>query len=745
MKGRAARAGVANVTLGTLLLACAGVQAHGQAAPAAPPRAASAPESQRIVIEGRAERSPDDIRRQAIGSLTVIGRDELDEYGDTSILDVLQRVPGVSIEGEVPRLRGLGAGYTRILVNGEPAPPGFSLDTLAPADIERIEVVKGPSAEHGGVAGIINVILRVPPRLRQREARATLGYRALRPQGSASLSWADRAGELGFGLPLTAYTWANEGEGESARRSRLPDGAVRDDAQASRDRWAGGGLNFGPRAEWKRSEEESLSLQGFFQRNESRSDSERATTVISGPPVGNVLDRSTSRGSWDLARAQVQWVHKTPEGRRAELKAGVQSTLGRSAGTGQGTDASGAALTRRDNLSSNREAGATLGARWRQPLPGPLVQTLAAGVDLERRERRELRRLLENGTERFDGSIGVPFFASVERLTAFVQDEFEPTERTSLLLGLRLEEIRTFTAGNGKRFENRHRAASPVLQWRQALDAHGRDVLRASFARSQRLPDIGTLMPRYAFNGAYEREVPNTPLAPDSAGNPLLAAEKATVVDLGVETYLEGGGVLSASVFHRRIDELIRRRSTLETVPEAPVPRWVSRPGNFGAARSTGAQLELKGRGEQLLPALFEPRSGWMLRASLALYRSRIEQLDDPDARLEGQAPWSANVGFDRRVPSAIVGYGASVAFVPAFSTQQTDRQRVWRSASRRFDAYVSWRFDRQTQLRVAAVNLGAPDSRSTSRIEDTDGFVSSSRSRRTNTMQASATLTHRF
>lgn len=38
-------------------------------------------------------------------------------------------------------MRGLGAGYTQILINGERAPAGFSMDSLAPDVIERIEVL----------------------------------------------------------------------------------------------------------------------------------------------------------------------------------------------------------------------------------------------------------------------------------------------------------------------------------------------------------------------------------------------------------------------------------------------------------------------------------------------------------------------------------------------------------------------------------------------------------------------------
>jgi iron complex outermembrane receptor protein len=97
---------------------------------------------------------PDDTeqRRREPVAKTIYGREEIDNYGDTNLSDVLKRLPGVNVSGGNPRLRGLGAGYTLILVNGEPAPPGFSLDNLSPSQVERIEVTKGPTAEHSAQA-----------------------------------------------------------------------------------------------------------------------------------------------------------------------------------------------------------------------------------------------------------------------------------------------------------------------------------------------------------------------------------------------------------------------------------------------------------------------------------------------------------------------------------------------------------------------------------------------------------------
>lgn len=127
---------------------------------------------QRVEVQAT-QRSDNDLRRQSTAAKIVFSREELTRYGDTNMSDVLKRLPGVNMQGGAPRMRGLGAGFTLILINGEPAPPGFSLDNLSPSQIERIEVSRGPTAENSAqaVAGTINIILKEAPKNRQREWR----------------------------------------------------------------------------------------------------------------------------------------------------------------------------------------------------------------------------------------------------------------------------------------------------------------------------------------------------------------------------------------------------------------------------------------------------------------------------------------------------------------------------------------------------------------------------------------------
>lgn len=118
-------------------------------------------------VEVRGALSAYDPRRDDTAAKIVVNHDEIVKYGDTSVLDVLKRVPGVTLSGnggrgsEV-RMRGLGNGYTQILLNGERAPAGFTLDSLAPDLIERIEVLRAASAEFStqGIAGTINIVLK---------------------------------------------------------------------------------------------------------------------------------------------------------------------------------------------------------------------------------------------------------------------------------------------------------------------------------------------------------------------------------------------------------------------------------------------------------------------------------------------------------------------------------------------------------------------------------------------------------
>jgi outer membrane receptor for ferrienterochelin and colicins len=142
--------------------------------------------AQTVEITATRERA----RQLDTAATMVVGRDELLRYGDQTVADALKRVPGITVSsvqgrgGDI-RMRGLGNGYTQVLLNGQPVPSGFSIDTISPELIERVEIMRVASAELGtqAIAGTINIVLRksAPPAQREFNWAPRPAMASLRP------------------------------------------------------------------------------------------------------------------------------------------------------------------------------------------------------------------------------------------------------------------------------------------------------------------------------------------------------------------------------------------------------------------------------------------------------------------------------------------------------------------------------------------------------------------------------------
>jgi len=211
-----------------------------------------------------------------------------------------------------------------------------------------------------------------------------------------------------------------------------------------------------------------------------------------------------------------------------------------------------------------------------------------------------------------------------------------------------------------------------------------------------------------------------------------LLPELATGFDIALEHYLPSGGLVSVGFFYRQVDDLIRNVTSLQAVDWSGVPRWVSKPVNFSRAMTQGLELEIKGRAGELMPALFDAKLPLNLRASVNLYQSAVEALPGPNNRLDGQQPWSGNVGADYRFTSVPLNMGASLAFTPGYSTQQSVSQSLEQSRSRGIDMFAQWIFSRTVSARFSVNNLMPLDI--SSRVVTVDGYATDvSRASRTN------------
>lgn len=653
---------------------------------------------ERVEIMGK--QGDNDLRRRAQIAKQVYGREELDKFGDNNVADVLKRLPGVTMQGNAPRMRGLGSGYTLILINGDPAPPGFALDQLDPAQVERIEVTKGPTANQSAqaVAGAINIILKEAPKSSQRDLRLGMGYSVDRPTVSGSFTLGEKWGGMSLSLPISVFEWRNQNEATVLRNAAGLDGQPARSEQRETQFNFGRGFNMGPRLNWKISDDETLTWQSFLQKGQWNNRASYLRQTLQGQPSFD--DDSAFQGGWQNVRSNAQWVNHFSSADRIELKAGLSASMGSLDGQ---TFRQG--VVQRAVLGDNADLSVTQAGNYTHLIND--AHSVTVGWDLEWRQRDEKRTVTEKGVPQTVQFEGQPFGARIERQAWYLQDEWEISKQWSTYLGVRGERIATRSQGNAVSLSNSSTVVTPMWHLNYKLDPAARDIIRGSITRSYKAPEVGALLARPSLSGLFpDTSRPNTELSPDRIGNPELLPELATGLDLAYEKYLSGGGMVSVGVFYREVNDLMRNVTSLQAVRYATVPRWVSQPVNFSKAQTAGLELEVKGRVGELAPTMFDPKLPLSVRGSLNYYHSRVDALPGPNNRLDGQQPWSGNFGMDYRLTSVPVTMGASLAFTPGYSTQQSLSQSLDLGRSRSVDMFAQWVVSRKMSVRVSANNL---------------------------------------
>jgi iron complex outermembrane receptor protein len=282
--------------------------------------------------------------------------------------------------------------------------------------------------------------------------------------------------------------------------------------------------------------------------------------------------------------------------------------------------------------------------------------------------------------------------ASSMRYAIYSQDEWQLTPHWATHLGARFEGLTTEGNTLAGDVSNRNSVFTPLLHamWRPNPDS--RDQVRMSLTRSFKTPSMPTLLARRT----YTRDT-NSATNPDVSGNPNLKSEVATGLDVAVERYLPQGGVLSASAFHRRVQNLIRNVTLQE-----PSGRWLSSPQNISEAITEGLELEAKFRLDQWIADA--PHID--LRNNLSFYRSRVLSIEGPNNRLDQQPAMTANLGADYRFSVVPLTLGGNLNYNPGYSTRLSAEQLVTIAQKRVIDVYGLWRLDSSTAWRVTLSNL---------------------------------------
>jgi len=674
---------------------------------------ATAQETPKVEIKAAADAYV--ARRDDTASRIVVGHDDIVRYGDTSLLDVLKRLPGVTVAGGAGRggevrMRGLGSGYTQILIDGERAPAGFSIESLAPAMVERIEIMRVASAEFStqAIAGTINIVLKRAIRTAQREWKLGLaGGDGASVMPNASLQISDKSARLAYSLGIQADSMRYDRPSLITERGS---DAAGDTTLLRRHQYVQRAnnreLSITPRLVWTLENGDTLSSQTWLSAGRSRQSTDDPVSTVTGDAPAYPVVRGSEETRGHRARTELNWVRTTASGLKLDLRLGGFALRQDRATTQLGSETEGGPVLLGDQVSlPSREHGFSTTGKLSQKVGEQHALVfgwdggITSGTDIRNQE-------VYVAADVYPGEPVERYDARVKRMAAYAQDEWNVTPAWSVYLGVRWEGTSTAVDGTDiASFTSRSGVWTPVFQTLYKVPGSKGDQWRLGLTRTYKAPSLFRLSPR------RNRSANNSKTELDSQGNPLLRPETAVGLDLAYEHYWADGALISASASGRAISDYTRQDAFTDTGG-----RQVLRPINDGKAHTRGIELEAKFPLKSLLP----DAPALDLRASMSRNWSSVDAVPGPDNRVAQQMPFAASVGAD--YAGAVLSGGASYTVRINGRTQFSPTLSSSALARRELDAYVLWKLTPKEQLRLAANNLLGQDFHSERVYTDANG-----------------------
>ena len=658
-------------------------------------------------VEIKSNRDNDtEARRQSTAAKIVIGREELDKQGDSTLGEVLKRLPGVTIQGTpgrggAIRMRGLGGGYTQILMDGQRVPPGFSIESITPDMVEKVEILRAPTAETGAraIAGTINIVLREGIRANPDDLKVGSSFE--HGHRSDSVNWVHnlKSEPLNGTLTVSAMNaWRPEDntaevDTEVEAMGQAPSWLshrIRNTVNLGHRE----GLNANARLMWRGEEGRTMILMPFMVYSEFSSlgqidmtESKAVNGVSQALNSDSAITNNNSR--FVMTRLNGQWNQRFSADSRFEFKFG----LGQSEYNYRFSQLA-AANTGLLNTLQESQSFRDLSQSWN----GKLSQVLGSGHQLVSGLELEGVRRTELANAEVAEDVG-SMSARTQRWAAYTQYEWRINPNWSAHAGIRYERI--LTEGNNEEGQRSNKSAvlTPLLHavWKPIPE--GRDQVRMSLTKSYKTPTLFDLVGKSALS----REA-NSPTRTDRISNPGLKPELAVGIDLAVERYLAGGGVLSANVFRRNISDLIRYVTTerYDTLWAPGQRRFVSSPTNVGDAITQGLELEAK----FALNQVWSEALPVDVRSNLSFFNSKVLDVLGPNNRLDQQPKMTANLGADYRIRAVPLTVGGNMNINPDYTTRRSLQQWNYQGAKRVLDVYGVWKFSPATSLRLTISNL---------------------------------------
>ena len=654
-----------------------------------------------------------DARREDTASKIVISEAEIRNFGDTQLADVLKRLPGITVQGSNIRMRGLGNGYTQILIDGDRPPSGFAIDQLSPSMIERIEIIRAAVAEFStrSIAGTINIVLKKKISSGQREITLASSQRNAYTSQNFTFAVTEKIGEFAYSITGNAYQSHTKYSIE-----RIEENTDAEDFsilyRVGKDNTDGKQKTFGlnPRIIWTINDGQTITWQNAINITHGNGMDTFQYDIQEGLTPLNSSSRSKNKWTNDFERSDLNWVKLLQAGGKFDVKAGFQygNTTNYSSTDGFNSYAQQNLIRIRD--TSTFDNSIIFSGKYSTPLFEGHSLLIGWDSGLNKRNEHSIQQdtsiphVLPRITP-FDSD--EHFKATISRFALFAQDDWALSNQSAIYWGLRWEEITTASEGETyATVTNRSSVTSPIFQMLYKLADRKGEQLRFAMTRTYKSPTTAQLIPRRFTS------IENRPNSPDNQGNPNLKPELADGVDIAYEKFWDKGTSLSFSYGLRKIKDYNRQALLFMN------SRWILLPINDGKAISNSIEFDTKLSLQKIYPSgipidfRFNMNRNW----------SRVESVPKPNNRLDQQTPFSATFGIDYRKKNSDFAAGSSFSFKSGGWVRISLGESAYQIVKRDLDAYALWKVSTKTQLRLTISNLLKSKVTSTSLYADESG-----------------------
>jgi outer membrane receptor protein involved in Fe transport len=700
-------------------------------------------------------------RTDTIAPELTYGQEFFQKFEPTSVGDELKRVPGVSFgsdigEYDVPALRGLGAGFTQILVNGRPIPGAGNdrtvfVDRIPAEIIDRIEIIRSPTADidSQGIGGTINIILKdgtsLPPGV---ITRAGLLYFPDTNvfKGSGAVSWSGRneAETVAWSLTVDAQQRYNPKmtrqevfddnvpgfeDSITGREFFEPhdrDSSIAVERQEELDTRRSFDLSLNGDITFEIGEQSKLRFDGFYIRTR-RTDTEQ--TINLERPENDDEDPVFDEG-WDIDSLEISkephrqanfglsglYEAKFGEGMSVETELRYSQFKDKSANDTfelddddvdldtledadlnlDDFDSELIEIEHLDSIDRELSGDAAFKKEWAN-------WSVKLGTAGKLKSRRFGQTLGEDLDDEEDASIVESVFNYRERrLDGFALAEFKLGGGAKAQAGVRAEYTKTRQRIRQDVTEDDVESAS-ASEFHLNPSAHVQiplgagPQLRASIAHTVRRPNIDQVVPFQQVDDPEDNDV--------TIGNPDLKFETAWGADVGLEQRLHRG-VVGVNFFYRRVKNLISLVNTgIPSIPDAEPDSDESRAriytfDNVGKGKVYGFEFDLSA------PLTFIGMDNTGIFANYTrLWSSRTEPNTGQKVPFDGQPKYVYNFGLTQDFPTV----GASAGF--SFRKQGRARstflgEEEFQVYGGNLEAYVEKRIGSNVVVRLSGNNL---------------------------------------